>query len=150
MASGDWQDEETSQWLEGSLSVKRGSSNSNKGNFGKYSHPLSIPFGHAWIRVQGYGEIVEGFLVERGRGRQSMHLVAWNNVCFPKEKGADLRNLEAMKKALLCIWSWNFDQEECNLWRKVVATKFGLEDGWDIMLHQGPFGRSPWRGIVQF
>lgn len=29
-----------------------------------------------------------------------------------------------------------------------MIAKFGVEDGWD-MLHRGPFGCSPWRGILQ-
>lgn len=31
-----------------------------------------------------------------------------------------------------------------------MATKFGIEDGWDYSASGGPFGRSPWRGIMQF
>lgn len=31
-----------------------------------------------------------------------------------------------------------------------MATKFGMEDRWDIMLHRGSFSHSPLRGIMQF
>lgn len=31
-----------------------------------------------------------------------------------------------------------------------MAAKFGNDDGWDFIMSRGPFGRSPWRAILQF
>lgn len=31
-----------------------------------------------------------------------------------------------------------------------MARNFGLEDGWDIRLNREPYGRSLWRGIMQY
>lgn len=54
--------------------------------------------------------------MERGEVANGLHLVAWNRVCSPKEKGgAGLRNLVDMNKALLCKWLWRFDQKEGSL-----------------------------------
>lgn len=85
------------------------------------------------------------FLWRKGDENGGMHLVAWDRICSPKEKGgAGLRGLEAMSKALLCKWLWRFGDEEGSLWKHVVSTKFEIEDGWDLMHHQGSYGRSPW------
>lgn len=31
-----------------------------------------------------------------------------------------------------------------------MAEKFAIVDDWDSPMLRGPFGRSPWRGIMQF
>lgn len=91
------------------------------------------------------------FLWRVGEDDRGMHLVVWDRVCTPKNCGGTrLRHTEDMNKALLCRWLWRFVQEVDSLWRQVVAAKFGLVDDWDVMLNWGPFGRSPWQGMIQF
>ena len=34
-----------------------------------------------------------------------------------------------MNQALLCKWCWRFANERDSLWRQVISTKFGEEDG---------------------
>lgn len=32
----------------------------------------------------------------------------------------------------------------------MVVVKYGIADGWDPSIQRGPYGHSPWRGIMQF
>lgn len=96
-------------------------------------------------------KIQRDFLWRKGENGSGLHLVSWERVCTPKAKGgARLRQLKSMNKALLCKWLWRFGIEMGSLWRQVVATKFGNDDGWDFVMPNGLFGRSPWRAILQF
>ena len=59
-----------------------------------------------------------------------------------------VRGLSLMNQALLCKWSWRFANERDSLWRLVISTKFGEEDGgWNTRDIRGAFGTGLWKDI---
>ena len=70
------------------------------------------------------------------------HLVGWDKVCAPIANGGlGIRKLTTFNKALLRKWLWQFGKEENQLWRRVVASKFGEEwGGWNSKLGRGVHG----------
>ena len=51
-------------------------------------------------------------------------------MCAPMANGGlGVRKLNTSNKALLGKWQWRFGVEETQLWRQVVALKFGEEWG---------------------
>lgn len=95
-------------------------------------------------------KIQRDFLWTRGEDGKGMHLVAWEKICTPKDGGGiGIWWLSSMNKALLCKWLWRFGNDPGGLWRQVVAAKFGMEDGCNPSVQRGPYGCSPWRGIMQ-
>lgn len=61
-------------------------------------------------------KIQRDFLRRKGDDGRGMHLVSWERVCNPKDRGgAGLRRLEYMNKALLCKWMWRFGNEPSSL-----------------------------------
>ena len=59
------------------------------------------------------------------------HLLGWDKVCAPLNNGGlGIRKVTTFnKKALIGKWLWQFGNEETQLWRRVVAFKFGEEWG---------------------
>jgi hypothetical protein len=44
---------------------------------------------------------------------------------------------------------WRFGREEAHLWRRVIATKYGLEwGGWISKKAKGVHGCGLWKGIL--
>ena len=85
-------------------------------------------------------------------GDSKTHLVGWNKVRAPIANGGlGIRKLTTFNKALLGKWLWRFGKEEDQLWRRVVASKygeeFGGEGGWTLKLGRGVHGCVLWRGI---
>ena len=63
-------------------------------------------------------------------GDSKTHLVGWDKVCAPIANGGlGIRKLTTFNKALLGKWLWQFGKEEDRLWRRVVASKYGVEWG---------------------
>ena len=61
-------------------------------------------------------------------GDSKLHLVGWDKVCAPIANGGlGIRKLITFNKALLGKWLWRFGKEEDQLWRRVVALKYGEE-----------------------
>ena len=53
-----------------------------------------------------------------------------------------------MNQALLCKWCWRFANERDTLWRLVISTKFGEEDGgWNTRDIRGGYGTGLWKDI---
>ena len=80
-----------------------------------------------------------------------IHLVGWDKVCAPIANGGlGIRKLTTFNKALLGKWLWRFGKEEDQLWRRVVASKYG-EDwggrGWTSKLGRRVHGCGLWRYI---
>ncbi|XP_028099815.1 uncharacterized protein LOC114299299 [Camellia sinensis] len=58
------------------------------------------------------------------------HLVDWRRICQPKEVGGlGVRSVVQFNRALLGKWLWRFVRERDRLWRRVVASKFGVVAG---------------------
>ena len=77
------------------------------------------------------------------------HLVGWNTVCRPLAHGGlGVRKVAVINRALLGKWMWWFGIEETHLWRRVIAEKYGLEEGgWISRKPKGPHGCALWKGI---
>lgn len=70
------------------------------------------------------------------------HLVCWDQVCSPITFGGlGVKNLIMFNKALLGKWLWCFGVEDSQLWRRVIAAKYGLEwGGWRSKPYRGTHG----------
>ena len=65
-------------------------------------------------------------------GDSKTRLVGWDKVCAPIANGGlSIRKLTTFNMALLGKWLWRFGKEENQLWRRLVASKFGEEWGWE-------------------
>ena len=62
----------------------------------------------------------------------SLHWVNWGEVCCPKQEGGlSIRPLPQMNYALKIKWTWRLAKEENALWRKLIASKYGVDNlGW--------------------
>jgi hypothetical protein len=71
-------------------------------------------------------------------------------VCTPLDQGGlGIRELLPFTKAFLGKWLWRFGVEDSNLWRHVVAVKYGVEGGgWHTKAIRGSHGCSLWKGIM--
>ena len=59
-----------------------------------------------------------------------------------------MKGLSKMNKALLCKWCWQFTNERDTLWRLVISTKFGEEDGgWNTSDIRGGYDIGLWKDI---
>ena len=78
------------------------------------------------------------------------HLVGWDKVCTPKEKGGlGVKSLTIFNKALLGKWLWRFGMEDHHLWRRVLVAKYGVDlGGWQTSRIRGPHGCGVWKGIM--
>jgi hypothetical protein len=79
----------------------------------------------------------------------SPHLVNWDTVCSPVAYGGlGVRKLVPFNKALLGKWLWRFGMEESCLWRRAIATKYGVnEGGWSTKKIRDAHGCGLWRSI---
>jgi hypothetical protein len=70
------------------------------------------------------------------------HLVGWDTVCSPLAQGGPgVRKVEVFNRALLGKWLYKFGREETQLWRRVIAAKYGLEwGGWMTRNPKGTHG----------
>lgn len=79
-----------------------------------------------------------------------LHLVAWNKVCKPKQHGGlGINKVRNINKALLSKWLWRFGPERDNLWRKVIASKYGVVTNWEAETSSRPYGCSCWKAIMK-
>ena len=78
------------------------------------------------------------------------HLVGWDKVCTPKEKGGlGVKSMTLFNKALLGKWLWRFGLEEHHLWRRGLVVKYGVEiGGWHTSHNRGPHGCGVWKDIM--
>ena len=84
-----------------------------------------------------------------GNLERKPHLVNWKTMCLEKSRGGlGVRSLSKMNQALLCKWCWRFANERNPLWRLVISTKFGEEDGgWNTNDIKGGYGTGLWKDI---
>jgi len=77
------------------------------------------------------------------------HLVNWKVVTQPiLGGGLGVRDLRFFNEALLRKWLWRFLNEKGNLWREVVAVKYGTSNlGWLPSSPRANYGCSLWRYI---
>ena len=78
-----------------------------------------------------------------------MGILDWETGCSPIAYGGlGVKKLVVFNKALLGKWLWRFGLEESHLWRRVIATKYGVDSGgWSAKRTQGAHGCGLWRSI---
>ncbi|KAL5703068.1 hypothetical protein ACHQM5_028204 [Ranunculus cassubicifolius] len=96
--------------------------------------------------------LIRNFLWGNTDLKKKFSLVAWEEVCLPKQWGGlGLRKILELNCALLCKWLWLFSREPNKLWVRVISEKFSLEKGgWFTKLRREPYGCSMWRGIMRY
>ncbi len=56
----------------------------------------------------------------------TVHLVKWAKICEPiQNEGLGVKNLRRFNQALLGKWLWRYGTEQEELWRQIVAAKYG-------------------------
>ena len=61
---------------------------------------------------------------------RKLHVVKWEVVCSTKGKGGlGVRSSSTLNRALLSKLIWRFAVEREVLWKKVISTKCGVEEG---------------------
>ena len=78
-------------------------------------------------------------------------LVAWENVCLPRELGGfGIRKLVPFNQALLGKWLWRYGYETSHLWRRVIAMKCGEgKGGWCTRACSRAHGHGLWWSISE-
>jgi hypothetical protein len=64
------------------------------------------------------------FFRQGGSTVRKYHLVKWDLIARPKEKGGlGIKDLEKMNASMLIIWQWKLENKE-GLWQKIVRAKY--------------------------
>ncbi|CAA7025019.1 unnamed protein product [Microthlaspi erraticum] len=83
--------------------------------------------------------------------KRRQHLLAWDNVCLPKENGGlGIRKAQNMNIALIAKLSWRVIHEEKALWARVMRSKYKVkeirDDAW--LKTKGNWS-STWRSVLK-
>ncbi|XP_073024393.1 uncharacterized protein [Primulina eburnea] len=92
-------------------------------------------------------KVMRDFLWDGADGDKHCHVVGWEYVTRPKDRGGlGLGNICLRNRALLGKWWWRGSVERDPLWKKVITSIYGLQDnGWDVGLARNATSRSPWK-----
>ncbi|KAL5831677.1 hypothetical protein ACOSQ4_017031 [Xanthoceras sorbifolium] len=81
--------------------------------------------------------------------RKPIHLIKWDTVCLPKNKGGlGVKNLKHMNQALLAKSSWRLLHDKEGLWAQILSSKYLKRDSTVINENNFPGSSSTWKGIV--
>ncbi|KAK2642977.1 hypothetical protein Ddye_024740 [Dipteronia dyeriana] len=70
-----------------------------------------------------------GFLWGDGEWKRKLHAVNWKEVCKQKDKGGlSIGRILDKNKVLLVKWLWRFGREDKALWKKVIGSKYRVDD----------------------
>lgn len=85
------------------------------------------------------------FIWDGADGDPHCHLVAWEHVYKPKDRGGlGIGNICLRNRALLGKWWWRFYAESDTVWKKIIVSKYGMqENGWDAGLATNVTFRCP-------
>lgn len=82
-------------------------------------------------------------------GRNKLHKVAWNNVCYEKSRvGLGIRHLREGNKDFMLKNAWGLISDKDSLWAKAIRSKYKCGSGTipNIVVHHN--ASNFWRGIV--
>ncbi|CAN0872181.1 LINE-1 retrotransposable element ORF2 protein [Linum grandiflorum] len=102
--------------------------------------------------IKAIEKIHNNFLWTGMADTKKFHMVSWDNVKVPKERGGlGILDLRCMNKALLGKWLWRFGVQREAWWRILVHIKFGLDRGseWRSARPGGSAGWSVWFWICK-
>ncbi|CAN1774503.1 Uncharacterized mitochondrial protein AtMg00310 [Linum perenne] len=101
------------------------------------------------MNIEKINEIIEDFLWGKVDGKKKMHMVSWEKLCLPKEKGGlGFKDLEAFNHTLLAKQTWRLIQNPDLLLPKIYEAKYFPKSS----LMQAGKGLNPswgWRGILK-
>lgn len=61
-----------------------------------------------------------------------------------------VKNVNLMNTDLLCKWQWRFPHSRSDLWRIIIAEKYGKSQGeWKTLKYSGSVGSSIWPSICK-
>ncbi|EXB23112.1 Electron transfer flavoprotein-ubiquinone oxidoreductase [Morus notabilis] len=94
-------------------------------------------------------KLMRDFFWEGFSDDSSTDLVAWEQVCKPKELGGlGIGNIRKRNEALLAKWLWRFPLERDALWSRVIVGKYGLaSNDWDSGAAMRVTFRCPWKSV---
>ena len=74
--------------------------------------------------------IQRDFLCGGGDLERKLHFINWKTMCLSKEKGGlGIRGLLNLNRALIGKWSWRFAIKDNTLWKDLIKTKYGIDEG---------------------
>ncbi|XP_057747786.1 uncharacterized protein LOC130966983 [Arachis stenosperma] len=97
---------------------------------------------------QKIDKICKDFLWESSEGERKIHLLNWDNICKPKEKGGlGLRKAQDSNSLFLMKLAWSLIHNRDKLWVKVMRAKYGC--GEDILpkIQHRSSNSNAWLGI---
>ncbi|KAK7282263.1 hypothetical protein RIF29_10909 [Crotalaria pallida] len=93
-------------------------------------------------------KICRGFIWGSTNERRKCHLVSWEVICSPKEKGGlGFRNLKSVNEAYMMKLAWNMISNPNALWSKVLTSKYKVENPINVSPSTKPNVSALWRGI---
>ena len=80
-------------------------------------------------------KLQRGFLWGDGVIKRKLHAVSWNEVCKRKSQGGlGIGRIVDKNVAMLVKWMWRFSKEDHSLWRRVICSKYKIDESllsWD-------------------
>lgn len=81
-------------------------------------------------------------------GERKTHLVSWDVLCRPKDRGGfGLRKAEGMNQALLAKLGWRMMTQGEELWSKIIRQKYGFNDDGPVTFKHKQRASPTWRGL---
>ena len=85
--------------------------------------------------VKKIEKLQRGFLWVDGATKRKIHAVGWAEVCKRKYLGGlGIGSLNDKNKAMLAKWMWRFSKDVNALWRRVICSKYKVDErclAWD-------------------
>ncbi|WMV49343.1 hypothetical protein MTR67_042728 [Solanum verrucosum] len=80
--------------------------------------------------------------------KKKYHLVKSEELLESKKgRGLNITKLHRHNKSLMMKWLWKFASPEEALWKEVIRSKYGMQDGWITKEVTTPYNCSVWRSI---